>query len=309
LSLRLAGGALVAVLELALAAPGLSQSGLLPGSPELYFERLGASGPLVVVLHGGPGVSHDYLRPAWDRLATRARVVYYDQRGCGRSAAASTYRWQDHVADLGRLLQHFAPQDPVILAGSSWGSMLALLYALERPDRVQALVLASVPVWPRRSPPPGLAGTRVDLAELPPHVRARIDSVLKGLPVSSLPAPSDTSEIISPRNRPDLYGLTPEQGNAFGEGCDDVFRATTRSLRDVPPLEAFGSLKVPALILHGRSGIPDGSEELSQVLPHARREVLEGAGHDPWLTEPDRFFALVRDFLERLDGTRRRSRR
>lgn len=297
--------ALVAVVPLLFAAPGFSQSGVVPSSPALYFQRVGRSGPLVVVLHGGPGASHDYLRPAWDRLAERARLIYYDQRGCGRSAAAPAYRWQEHVADLARLLRHLAPEEPVILAGSSWGSMLALLYTLERPDRVRALILAGVPPWPRRSPPPGLAGSAVDLAKLPPHARARIDSVLKGLPVGPLPTGSDTSRPITPRDRRDLYGLTPEQAEAVGNVCDDVYRATTRSLQTVPPLEAFEALRVPALIVHGTgAGIPDGSEELSEVLPLARREVLQGAGHDPWLTQPERFFALVRNFLERLEDSR-----
>ena len=49
------------------------------------FERRVGAGPLVVVLHGGPGAHHDYLLPQYDRLAAGREVLYYDQRGGGRS--------------------------------------------------------------------------------------------------------------------------------------------------------------------------------------------------------------------------------
>ena len=51
---------------------------------ELYERRIG-EGPAVVVLHGGPGAHHDYLLPGFDALARGRMLVYYDQRGGGRS--------------------------------------------------------------------------------------------------------------------------------------------------------------------------------------------------------------------------------
>ena len=56
---------------------------------QLFTRRIG-SGPLVVVLHGGPGASHDYLLPQYDLLATRRSLLYYDQRGGGQSAGETT---------------------------------------------------------------------------------------------------------------------------------------------------------------------------------------------------------------------------
>ncbi|TFG42543.1 MAG: peptidase, partial [Gemmatimonadales bacterium] len=50
------------------------------------FERRVGSGPATVVLHGGPGAHHDYLLPGFDALATGRTLIYYDQRGGGRSA-------------------------------------------------------------------------------------------------------------------------------------------------------------------------------------------------------------------------------
>lgn len=51
-------------------------------------------------------VQHAYLRPEFDRLAKVANVIYYDQRGCGKSGKAARYLWQDHVSDLKRVIQH-----------------------------------------------------------------------------------------------------------------------------------------------------------------------------------------------------------
>lgn len=67
----------------------------------LFTRRVGA-GPLVVVLHGGPGAHHDYLLPQYDRLAPGRELFYYDQRGGGRSPIAreTPVGWPEHVADL-----------------------------------------------------------------------------------------------------------------------------------------------------------------------------------------------------------------
>jgi proline iminopeptidase len=68
---------------------------------QLYTRRVG-DGPAVVVLHGGPGAHHDYLLPQYDRLAQRRTLLYYDQRGGGRSPVTreTPVGWREHVADL-----------------------------------------------------------------------------------------------------------------------------------------------------------------------------------------------------------------
>ncbi|HEY8105354.1 MAG TPA: hypothetical protein VIE46_04555, partial [Gemmatimonadales bacterium] len=66
------------------------------------FERRVGQGPPAVVLHGGPGADHGYLLPGFDALANRRELVYYDQRGGGRSPVARDVPvgWHEHVADL-----------------------------------------------------------------------------------------------------------------------------------------------------------------------------------------------------------------
>ncbi len=106
------------------------------------FTRQVGSGPLVVVLHGGPGASHDYLLPQYDLLARRRSLLYYDQRGGGQSHVPRDTQvgWREHVADLDALrAQHSLEQ--LTLCGYSWGGLLAVLYFLEHPERAARLAL------------------------------------------------------------------------------------------------------------------------------------------------------------------------
>src|SRR5213596_3029419 len=108
----------------------------------LYTRRAG-EGPPVVVLHGGPGAHHDYLLPQYDHLTEGGRaLLYYDQRGGGRSPVAreTLVGWHEHVADLEALRRHLGT-DRLALLGYSWGALLAVLYALERPTQVERLAL------------------------------------------------------------------------------------------------------------------------------------------------------------------------
>jgi proline iminopeptidase len=115
---------------------------------DLFVRRIGA-GPPVVVLHGGPGADHNYLLPGFDALADGRELIYYDQRGGGRSPVARDVPvgWTEHVADLDALRDAWE-LERLTIAGYSWGGLLALLYALEHRHRVARLALISpAPSW------------------------------------------------------------------------------------------------------------------------------------------------------------------
>jgi proline iminopeptidase len=109
----------------------------------LLSRRVGA-GPLVVVLHGGPGASHDYLLPQYDLLAQGRSLLYYDQRGGGRSPVSrdTPVGWREHVADLEAIRAQLG-LERLTVCGYSWGGLLAVLYFLEHPERVERLALVS----------------------------------------------------------------------------------------------------------------------------------------------------------------------
>ena len=108
------------------------------------FDRRAGAGPLVLVLHGGPGAHHDYLLPQYDRLARGRALLYYDQRGGGRSPVPrdTPVGWREHVQDLDAI-RSVLGLDRLTLCGYSWGGLLALLYYLDHPERVARLALVS----------------------------------------------------------------------------------------------------------------------------------------------------------------------
>src|SRR2546425_3463887 len=120
------------------------------------FTRRAGDGLPVVVLHGGPGAHHDYLLPQYDLLARGRTLLYYDQRGGGRSPVGrdTPVGWREHVADLEALRRHWSI-DRLTLLGYSWGGLLAVLYWLEHPERVDRLALVS--------PAPGRAAWRAQI--------------------------------------------------------------------------------------------------------------------------------------------------
>jgi pimeloyl-ACP methyl ester carboxylesterase len=109
----------------------------------LYYRKLG-TGPLLVLLHGGPGGDHRQLTDL-DRLADRSTLLYYDQRGCGRSTRGlgpEQLTWRQHVEDLDAVREAFGQQRLRVL-GYSWGGFLLQLFAALHPHRVRRLVFVA----------------------------------------------------------------------------------------------------------------------------------------------------------------------
>src|SRR5713226_2094846 len=100
------------------------------GKASLYAREIGQGQP-IIVLHGGPDFDHGYLLPDLDRLADAFRLIYYDQRGRGKSAdhvRPEEVTLTSDVDDLDEVRQYFQLESPALL-GHSWGAVLALEYA------------------------------------------------------------------------------------------------------------------------------------------------------------------------------------
>lgn len=261
----------------------------------LYERRVG-EGPPVVVLHGGPGAHHDYLLPGFDALASGRTLVYYDQRGGGRSPVGREVPvgWREHVADLEALRAHWG-YDQLTLAGYSWGALLALLYALEHPGRVARLALVSpAPAWraarddferrfQARTMTPALQEARRALRESGLRERDPERHAARLFELAVAGYFHDPARVTS---------LTP-------------FRITERTRAEVwqslgdfdlrPRLEA---LELPALVLHGDDDpIPwRYSRELAERLG-AEFHLLPATGHVPYVESFEAFARIMDAFL------------
>ena len=262
------------------------------------FERRAGSGPPTVVLHGGPGAHHDYLLPGFDRLAIRRTLVYYDQRGGGRSPVPREVPvgWREHVEDLEALRQLW-DLERLSIAGYSWGGLLAVLYALEHPDRVERLALVSAaPVWRQAR-----AEFERRLAErnAAPDVQAAKRAVQDG----------------GLRERsPEEYRRKMFEFSVAGYFHDwkraaelTPFRITGRtqqevweSLGDFDLRSRLAALRLPAVVLHGEDDpIPVETAATLAALLGAPLHRIAACGHVPYVEAPDAFFRLLDPFLPR----------
>src|SRR5216683_2387884 len=123
--------------------PAAARESRIPvAKASLYSREIGQGQP-VIVLHGGPDFDHRYLLPEMDRLADSLRLIYYDQRGRGRSGdrvRPEDVTLESEMGDLDTVRRHFGLGSVAIL-GHSWGTVLALEYAIRHPDRVSHLIL------------------------------------------------------------------------------------------------------------------------------------------------------------------------
>jgi proline iminopeptidase len=260
------------------------------------FERRIGEGPPAVVLHGGPGAHHDYLLPGFDALARGRELIYYDQRGGGRSPVSreTPVGWKEQVADLEDLRQQWG-LERLTLAGYSWGGLLALLYATEFPQRIERLALVSpAPAWrdarveferrfAERNLAPDLQRQRSALREsgLREQDPARYAQRLFELSVA--PYFWDPSRARE---------LTPFR--VTGRTQQEVWS----SLGDYDVRPALTRLSLPALVLHGEAdAIPlDTAQTVGQLL-EAEFHRLPRCGHVPYIEAFEEFVRLMDGFL------------
>jgi len=260
------------------------------------FERRIGQGPPTVVLHGGPGAHHDYLLPGFDALARGRELIYYDQRGGGRSAVPreTPVGWREQMADLEELRKVWG-FDRLTLAGYSWGGLLALLYAVEFPERVARLALVSpAPAWREarleferrfneRNLAPELQRQRAALRES--GLRERDPSGYS----QKLFELSVAAYFHDPARARDL---TPFR--VTGRTQQEVWA----SLADYDLRPALARLAIPSVVLHGTSDpIPiDTARTLAELLK-ADFHPLPNCGHVPYVEAFEEFVSVLDEFL------------
>ena len=292
------------------ASEGFTTSTRVP----LYWCRYGdPDAPKLLVLHGGPGASHDYLLPQMLELAREHELVLYDQRGGGRSRHdddRDPVTWRSHVEDLDALIAELGLEPPTVV-GYSWGGLLALLHALER-----AAARASLPT----------ALALIDPAPLTRQYRAAFEAEFarrqSGPAVAALRADLAGSGL---RERdPEAYRQRAFELSVAGYFSDPAaardltpFRVVGRvqqqvweSLGDYDVVASLAGLAVPAVFVHGREDpIPLASSEEGARAMGARLVVLERCGHVPYVEQPAALFAALEEFLGARGAGRRQAAR
>ena len=285
------------LLLLFFAQQACAQDGFIGKSPALAYWTVGDNEEIVIVLHGGPGAGHEYLRPEWDALTKVAKVVYYDQRGCGKSEKADCYTWKAHVEDLKRVITTFSKGKKVTLAGSSWGTILALLYAYTYPQDIKAIILSGTVAWPGKGT--SLKDCSLYKPDYREYLRLGVDTALQYTSMKykyTIKAPQVPDSAFFRKVKEDKLFTSP-----FYERV-----ATLNSLKDAPTLSELKKIEIPTLIFHSSGKCDekyayqkDASDQYT-ILPKAEVFTVDGACHDPWFTDSKSFFGECIDFISKL---------
>jgi proline iminopeptidase len=273
-------------------------------------DRASGAVPLLLV-HGGPGLPSDYLEP-FLALAGERPVVFYDQLGCGRSdrpaAHANLWVTEYFVGELGKVRQALE-LDVVHLYGHSWGSQIAVDYALTRPEGVLSYVLADPPLCIPRF----LADLARYRRDLPAEVREALDRHEAAGTTGSPQYGAATRAFYERHFCRRLPWPEPVQ-RAMAGSNDDVYLAMwgpsefhmTGVLKDYDRSARLHEIDGPVLFLCGRydEATPETTAWYQSLVPGAELAVIEDASHTPHVEQPEATLAAVRSFLHRAEAGR-----
>ena len=282
---------------------------------ETWFRITGdleSGGAPLVLLHGGPGATHDYLLSMTDLAADRA-VVHYDQLGNGRSShyperGADFWTVDLFVRELHSLVSALGIADRHHLLGQSWGGFLAQEYAFTRPPGLRSLILADTAA----SFPDFVSEANRLRADLPPEVEATLRRHEEAGTTDD-PAYMEACEVFYARHVCRLDPMPPEVIEAFAwiERDPTVYHTmngpsefhVVGSIRDWQSKDRLGSIKVPTLLVSGRhdEATPALQETLLRGIAGSEWVVFEESSHMPHVEERERYMQVLGDWLARHD--------
>jgi L-proline amide hydrolase len=282
---------------------------------ETWYRVVGDldAGPTpVVICHGGPGAAHDYLQPVAELAGYGRACVLYDQLGCGRSthlrgAPAEFWTVQLFKDELVDLTRELGIADRYAVVGQSWGGMLAMEHALDRPPGLRGMVVAdspaSIPLWVaeanrlRADLPPEVAATlasheaagTTDSQEYEAAVRVYYDRHLCRIPWPDCLERTFAQLAADPTVYHTMNG--PSEFHCIG------------TLKTWDITDRLHEISTPTLLLSGRydEATPHIVEQIHSRIPGAQWQLFEESSHSPHLEEPEAFLEAVETFLKTID--------
>jgi len=281
----------------------------------IYYKILGRGEPLVIV-HGGPGASHDYFLPYLLPLARHNRLIFLDERGSGRSQKLddpSGYTVENMVEDVEAVRKELG-LGKISLLGHSYGGVLAQAYALKYQNNLSHLILAST-----FSSTKAMNEVFVHQKQaMTPELRERIDKLEAeglfghGKDYEKNRYPNDYmiaawGEGYFPylyQNRPDANYDPIAQGNTAWDLYREMWGSHGEfvidgNLKSVEYTNRLGTIKVPTLVLVGDHDECDPSlaETMHEKIAGSKLVVFPRAGHMTFVDDTGMFIAAVDEFV------------
>lgn len=270
---------------------------------KIFCRTLGKGKPLLVI-HGGPGLTQDYLLPQMDQLARDHFVIFYDQRGCGKSTGEineKSINIETFVNDIEAIRQAFK-FDKISILGHSWGGFLAMSYAIAHPEHVDKLILAnSMPAsaeglisfineWVQRTSPYSKEIEEIrntnEFSEGNSELFERYDHIIF------------KTYCYLPENANQLNLKMTAQASVNRSKVYEMFR---QNVFDKPfNLHAqLKNLTIPTLVIHGDfDPIPSfTAQNIHESLQNSKYVLMKDCGHFPYVEKPHEFFNEIKEFL------------
>jgi proline iminopeptidase len=271
---------------------------------DVYGSGLAARGnelvdkPVMIALHGGPGIDHSQFVPWLTPIADAVQLILVDHRGNGRSSRPPVEtRTLANMADDLEALRKALGLGRIVVFGMSFGGMLALTYALAHPDSVEGLVLCATAAS-NYALEQALSGMH-DMAS------AEQREALARLRQGTVRSAEDLDRVFGALAG--FYEYDPQRTPPGGfKPIADIdtlnwFFARGRDTYDVRA--RLAEITAPTLVLTGRHDKivpPFASDEILKGIPQAKQELFEESGHRLMREENAKFLRTVRNFVGRL---------
>ena len=273
-----------------------------------HFYKIAGNGEPFIVLHGGPGMFHDELFPFFLDFAKSHKVIFYDQRGNGKSTLekidSTTFTVELMVEDLEELRKEFGI-DKLNIIGHSWGGLLAMYYAVKYPDNVKRLILVdAAPVN----------------TELLIKCYKNLISIYKPEEWDYVQKLWTSDEYLAGNPKVHNEALRISEGTVFSnkDAIDEYMKVggfnettaknavllndlATQMKLNIHVQDRLSNINCPTLIINGKDDfIVDEAYRLTnQLISNSEIVLIDGAGHYPFIENKEDFFYEVENFIKK----------
>lgn len=264
--------------------------------------------PPLLVLHGGPGMGHEYLENLSLLASSKQKVIFYDQLGCGKSDCPDDPgRWKipRFVREVD-MVRGALNLDRVIILGQSWGGMLTIEYLLTKPQGVIGAILSN-----------SLSSAILmgkEIMRLKNELPQSILDVLKANEIAGTTDSSEYKKATAAFYSRHIFRMDPLPQEILEalESTNQVYEvmwgknefSITGNLKSWDRTSDLNKITLPIKIISGEfdESTPEVNRVLSEGLENADWTLMPGCSHLPNLENPQPYMALIQDFMDKLNS-------
>ncbi len=272
-----------------------------------YYKIVGEGEPYII-LHGGPGMYHDELYPFFLDFANAHKVIFYDQRGNGKSILekidSTTFNVDLMVEDLEGLRKEFGV-DKLNIIGHSWGGLLAMYYGVKYPENLKRLILVdAAPVNTELL----IASYRKQMTMFKPEDLERVKELwdskgfLEGDPkVLNEAMRISEGTVFSNKSFIDDYMEVAAFNEITAKNAVALNELATQMKLNIHVQDKLSNINCPTLIIYGKDDfiVEEAVQLTNQLITNSEVVYIENSGHYPYIENKKSFFDELTRFIER----------